>query len=246
MILKIENNKKVGNPHIKILYPGNAMGTSDSGFASIGRIDHASLPPGAFIAMHPHVNDEILSYFRSGKVKHTDSAGFSEYITPSRLMLMKAGNSFFHEEKILDDSELLEGLQIFIRPKSKDLKPEVTFYELPEVYCENKWRLLAGPNTEAPLQLTSDTWIYDIQVTGEKQIQLPVFSKNNLTLLLYIFQGSATVNDLMILSKGESVVIKDEENISIHSSKSEMVLFVTDESAPFFAGGMYSGNQNNR
>ncbi|MEO6818478.1 MAG: pirin family protein [Ginsengibacter sp.] len=245
MIFKIENNKKVGNPHIKILYPGKAMGTGDSGFASIGRIDHASLPPGAFIAMHPHINDEILSYFRSGKVKHTDSAGFSEYITPSRLMLMKAGHSFFHEEKILDDSELLEGLQIFIRPKSKDLKPEVTFYELPEVYSKNKWRLLAGPNTEAPLRLTSDTWIYDIQITGENEIELPLLSYNNLTFLLYIFQGSAVVNNLMTLSKGESIILKDEENISIHSSNSEMVLFVTDESAPFFDGGMYSGNQNN-
>ena len=245
MIFKIDNSKKVGNPHIKILYPGKAMGSKDTGLASIGRIDHASLPPGSFIAMHPHINDEILSYFRSGKVKHTDSAGFSEFITPTRLMLMKAGNSFFHEEKILDDSEVLEGLQIFIRPKEKDLTPEVQFYELPHVFSENEWRLIAGPTSDAPLQLRSDTWIYDIQITEEKQIELPVLPKKRLTLLLYVFQGSATVNNSISLSKGESVIIKDEDSITINSLQSEMVLFVTDETSEFFDGGMYSGNQNN-
>ncbi|MEJ7677960.1 MAG: pirin family protein [Segetibacter sp.] len=51
--------------------------------------------------MHPHINDEILTYLRSGKVKHTDSEGFSEFIEPTRLMLMKAGKSFYHEEKVL-------------------------------------------------------------------------------------------------------------------------------------------------
>ncbi len=244
MILKIDNSKKVGNDHIKILYPGKAMGSADTGLATIGRIDHASLNPGAFIAMHPHINDEILSYFRTGKVKHTDSTGFSEYITPSRLMLMKAGSSFFHEEKVLDDSDTLEGLQIFIRPGKKDLTPEVQFYELAMVHSENEWRLLAAPSTDAPLQLRSDTWIYDIQITGEKQIKFPSLPKKELTLLLYIFQGKATVNNSILLNKGESIVIKEEEKINIHSMESEMVLFATDEASFFYDGGMYSGNQN--
>ena len=244
MIFKIDNSKKVGNNHIKILYPGKAMGSTDTGFATIGRIDQASLNPGAFIAMHPHINDEILSYFRSGKVKHTDSTGFSEYITPSRLMLMKAGNSFFHEEKILDDSDLLEGLQIFIRPKQKDLIPEVQFYDLPSVYSENNWRLLAAPASDAPLQLTSDTWIYDIQITAETQIEMPILPKKELTLLLYVFQGTAIVNNSISLKKGESILIKEETNLKIHSTQSEMVLFATDENCIYYDGGMYSGNQN--
>ena len=244
MIVKIDNSKKVGNDHIKILYPGKAMGLTDTGFATIGRIDQATLNPGAFIAMHPHINDEILSYFRSGKVKHTDSTGFSEYITPARLMLMKAGHSFFHEEKILDDSDQLEGLQIFIRPNQQDLIPEVQFYDLPTIYSENIWRLLAGPTNDAPLQLRSETWIYDIQIKAENQIEIPAIPKKEITLLLYIFQGSAMVNNLITLHKGESILIKDEPTISLHSTQSEMVLFATDEQSTYFDGGMYSGNQN--
>jgi len=244
MLFKIDNRQKSGNPHIKILYPGAAMGLADTGLATIGRIDQAALPAGSFIAMHPHVNDEILSYFRSGKVKHTDSAGFSEHITPSRLMLMKAGRSFFHEEKILDDSDLLEGLQIFIRPRHKDLTPEVQFHELATVHSDNDWRMLAAPTDDAPLQLRSETWIYDTRIKSEKTIELPALPKEKLTLLLYVFQGEVLVNDSIALTKGESLFIKEEESLSIQSAQAELVLFVTDEKSAFFDGGMYSGNQS--
>nr|WP_278248460.1 pirin family protein [Niastella populi] len=38
-------------------------------------MDHARINPGALIPMHPHRDDEILTYLRSGQVKHLDSEG---------------------------------------------------------------------------------------------------------------------------------------------------------------------------
>jgi len=44
MILKIENDKKVGNGPIRVLYPGLAIENSkDTGLGSIGRVDHAAM-----------------------------------------------------------------------------------------------------------------------------------------------------------------------------------------------------------
>jgi redox-sensitive bicupin YhaK (pirin superfamily) len=71
MMIKTDNSKKAGNKPYQILYPGLSINNSDTGFNTLGRIDHAKFPPGALIAMHPHVNDDILTYLRSGKVKHT-------------------------------------------------------------------------------------------------------------------------------------------------------------------------------
>lgn len=243
MLKKIDNSSKVGNARISILYPGKALGTNDTGFASIGRIDQANLPAGAFVAMHPHVNDEIVSYFRSGKVKHTDSEGFSEFIEPNRLMLMKAGKSFFHEERILEENGTLEGLQIFIRPKSKDLKPEVIFHELETVQSENEWRLLTSPSNETPLQFSSDTWIYDLKITNDSVFKLPKLSTPDLTNLLYVFQGQVKINAEITLNKGESLLIKQEDVTITTDQTAELVLFTTDESSEYFDGGMYSGNQ---
>ena len=241
MLKKIDNSQKVGNNHISILYPGVQLTDHDTGYFSIGRIDQAQIYAGAVIKMHPHVNDDILSYFRSGAIRHTDSQAYSERITPSRLMLMKAGKRFYHEEAVEED---MEGLQIFIRPGEKDALPEVVFQELDEVHSKDEWRLIASPDNEkTPLQLSSQTWIYDMQANPGKEFSLPQVFDADFGLLLYVFQGEVTVNGEIGLSKGESLFINDEEVTFKTDSLAELVLFVTDTRGVYYDGGMYSGNQ---
>ena len=241
MLKKIDNSKKKGNASISVLYPGLYLSDKDTGYYTIGRIDQARILPGTVIKMHPHINDDILSYFRKGKAKHTDSEGFTETITPSRLMLMKAGNIFYHEEAIVEE---LEGLQIFIRPKEKDAKPEVIFQELEEVHSLDNWRLIASADiNKTRLQLSSDTYIYDMQAGQGKVFSLPENPREGYAYLLYVFQGSITVNGSIDLQKGESVFIRDE-NLEFKTDEyAELVLFVTNTAGAYYDGGMYSGNK---
>lgn len=244
MLYKLTNAMKQGHGPIKILLPGVPLNTGDSGIGSIGRIDHADMPPGSFIAMHPHINDEILSYFRSGRVRHTDSVGNTEFITNRKLMLMKAGKAFYHEEKILEDEGKIEGLQIFIRPEKKDLDPVVDFYDLEDIHSVNQWRMIASPETgDGLMKFRSQTYIYDIKIEGNNSIFLPQLPQDNLTLLLYVFQGNILVDDFLSVAKAESVIIKNEINTIIKTDNAELVLFCTDENAEVYDQGMYSGNK---
>lgn len=106
MIKKIENNQKTnfesGGFRIQILFPGKELESNDTGIGTIGRIDHASVSPGTVVSMHPHEDDEILTYVRNGKLKHKDSEGIIEEVSKDRLMMMNAGKLFYHEELTLD------------------------------------------------------------------------------------------------------------------------------------------------
>ncbi|WP_223233255.1 pirin family protein [Chitinophaga sp. CF418] len=216
----------------------------DSGIGSIGRIDHAEIHGGGTIPMHPHVNDEILSYFRSGEARHRDSEGFEETIGRNKLMLMKAGRSFYHEETMDGNKEPLEGLQIFIRPGRKDLDPEVTFLELEEFHSDNSWRLIASPTEQTHLRFSSETWIYDTRLLKGSSIAMPELPRRDLTALLYVYKGSATVDGELNLVKRESIVLTGEEKITLTALEdTEFVLFLTDEKTEIFKDGMYSGNQ---
>jgi redox-sensitive bicupin YhaK (pirin superfamily) len=244
MIRKIDNTMFTGHGPIKVLYPGIAVSKTDSGIGSIGRIDHPEFHGNTIIRMHPHVNDEIVSYFRSGLSEHKDSEGIIENIDKHKLMFMKAGRSFYHEEKIFGTDEPLEGLQIFIRPGAKDLDPKVVFMDLEHIHSENKWRILGSPTNETNFQFSSQTWLYDMKLPAGHEAILPELPQKGLTYLLYVFKGSAIINNDITLAKKESVVVKDE-HISIKANEdTEFVLFVTDENAEIFKGGMYSGNQN--
>src|SRR4028119_1101114 len=137
MNIKIGNKQKLSKQHggfgIEILYPGTLHpAANDTGIGTIGRIDQAKVTPGTLIPMHPHRDDEILTYLRTGMVKHLDSEGITEIISSSKLMMMNAGARFYHEELVLEEGGVLEGLQIFIRPGQGGLEPRVQFFDLPQ------------------------------------------------------------------------------------------------------------------
>lgn len=247
MLTKIDNAIKYGKQHggfgIQMLYPGLIRPQlNDSGFSTIGRIDHARITPGTLIPMHPHKNDEILTYLRQGKVKHLDSEKYTDVISNQRLMVMNAGANFYHEERVLEEGGVLEGLQIFIRPEAADLPPQVQFYQMPEAYSNNRWRKIAGKGDDYPLQIRSNTWLMDMRLEKGEEIVLPEAPSENCAFLFYVFDGKINVDEVMALATGESALIETESPIFHADETSDIVLFITQTNAAYFDGGMYSGN----
>jgi len=247
MLTKIDNSLKYGKPHggfgIQILYPGLIRPQlNDTGFATLGRIDHAKIAPGTLIPMHPHRDDEILTYLRSGRVSHLDSEENTGIISNQQLMMMNAGASFFHEERVLEEGGVLEGLQIFIRPEVAGLKPQVQFHDLQDAYSINQWRKIAGKGNDYPLQIRSNTWLMDMRLEKGQEVRLPEVPAQNLAFIFYVFNGEVQVNEKMLLITGESVLIEKENPIFIAHETSDIVLFITQTDAIHFDGGMYSGN----
>lgn len=247
MVTKIDNNIKYGKQHggfgLQILYPGLIMPQlNDTGFSTIGRIDHARITPGTLIPMHLHRDDEILTYLRSGKVKHIDSEGYTDEISNQKLMMMNAGASYHHEEKVIEDDGVLEGLQIFIRPETAGLKPQVQFYQLSEVHSKNLWRKIAGNRSDYPLKIRSNTWLMDVRLEKGQQIVLPDAPSENCAFLFYVFAGKVNVHEVMTLVTGESALVEDDNPVFRAVETSDIVLFITQTDAVHFDEGMYSGN----
>lgn len=93
---------------------------------------------------------------------HKDSEGHSDIISNHKLLLMNAGSKFYHEEKIKEESGVLQGLQIFMRPEIEGLGPQVQFHQLSQVYSYNLWRKITGNSNDYPLQIKSNIWILDM------------------------------------------------------------------------------------
>lgn len=247
MLTKIDNTIKYGKQHggfgIQILYPGLIRPQlNDTGFSTIGRIDQARITPGTLIPMHPHRDDEILTYLKSGQVKHLDSEGFTDIISNQKVMLMNAGKGLYHQEKVLEAGGVLEGLQIFIRPETGGLSPQVQFHELQTISSKNQWRKIAGNGKDYPLQIRSNTWLMDMRLEKGSAILLPEIPAENIAFLFYVFNGEIQVNENMLLNTGESVLIETENPLFNALETTDIVLFITQTNAAHFDGGMYSGN----
>ncbi|WP_344830421.1 pirin family protein [Chryseobacterium ginsenosidimutans] len=241
-IIKASEKHTHGNSifHVEILYPGANLGKTDTGFLTIGRIDHALFKPPGLVPMHPHQDDEILSYIRSGKMIHKDSTGHEEHLNGSYMMMMNAGSGISHEESAEEDVEML---QIFMRPSENDLPPKVQFYQFENIYSENIWRLVAGNAENAPLKLRVDSNIFDIRLSKSTPAKVP---ENNAEIInfLYCFNGNIKIGNETI-TKGDSVIF--EENIMLEAkTESDLILFQIKKDAEYSDTGMFSGNKFTR
>ncbi len=223
---------------IDIVYPGTALGGGDRGLGPLGRVDHARVRPGVVVAMHPHRNDEILTYLRSGTVMHEDSTGYKTEVDSRRMMLMNAGSGLMHEETNIGGRDVT-GLQIFVRPETADLPPRVQFHDFEQSHSENGWRLVAGPRSSgAPLIFRSAVKLFDQRLTS-RSTRLPDLEGD--TGFLYVLSGSVMVTGGETLETGDGLVLEGEAPELRRGTTADLVLFVLNRNARFTRAGAFSG-----
>ena len=215
-----------GGLGIEILYPGLAEPGGDSGIGAI--FDHARFTAGTVVKMHPHRDDEILTYLRRGRVRHRDSVGHVEEISPSRLMMMNAGHSFEREEELLEGP--LEAPQIFLHPRAVDLEPVVQFHNFGAAVSEGDWRLLAGPEA-APLTVRAAAWVQDRHLAAEEEAVLPPLPSTAAVRLLYVFSGRVRVAG-SVLDAGDRLLLGPGNHAVAAETASDLIFFTTDPRPP--------------
>src|SRR5699024_9227347 len=143
------------------------------------------------------------SYVRKGTMYHRDSAGIEVAITPGNLMMMNAGESFWHEETV--DEDEVEMLQIFVRPKETDLNPDIQFHEKP---VQNRdWYLMVGPeNSEAPLHVRQNVFMFDAHPRKGDTLEVPVY--DGYKQFLYVMYGEISIGEMEV-EKFEAVTDMD-------------------------------------
>lgn len=223
---------------IKRVYPGKIYkkNAADNGFGPLANIDHAFMKKGLTIKMHEHVNDEILSYVWDGVSYHKDSAGFEDTIEKGRLMVMNAGEGFWHEEKAKNED--VEMLQIFIRPRESHLPPTIQFHEKP---VDNEdWYLMVGPEgSDAPLTVRQQAYILDAHLKAHETLDVPVYE--GLKPFLYVMRGKITIGDYN-LSKYEAATDLEENLPPITAIKdTTVVLFFVEMDVSMTLDGTISG-----
>jgi len=221
--------------------PGDILGneTTDTAFGPLAIIDHAVMKTGLTIKMHEHVNDEILSYIGLGITHHKDSAGFEAPIERGKLMMMNAGASFWHEEKVKDDE--VEMLQIFVRPNETDLSPEIQFHDKP--IDNSDWYVIVGPEgSNAPLYVRQEVYILDAHPKAGEELEVPVYL--DLIPFLYVMNGEISVQNLTIGKKEALTDLVNPLPPITANEDTTIVLFFVDMNAPMSMDGTISGLKN--
>jgi redox-sensitive bicupin YhaK (pirin superfamily) len=139
---------------------------------------------------HPHDNMEIITVPIFGKLTHKDSMGHEQQIGENEVQVMSAGTGIFHSE--YNDSKEDAGiLQIWIFPKSKNIKPTYSQSWFDPKGAEGEWQFLVNGGS-SPLKINQDARISRIKLEAgtEKAYSLLPSSHGS---FLFLIEGKVEV-----------------------------------------------------
>ena len=220
-----------GQFRIHLNFPGrNHPDPDDHGYGPLATVVESFMDPDTLISMHPHQNEEIISWVPAGVMRHDDRQG-NELVTDSEhLMVMNAGSGFWHEERTLADDPPLRMLQIFVRPHSLGLSPDIQ-HEPIENPVANEWRHLFGPEgSDPPFYVRNDVNFYDARLDEGTSVELPAIT--GWDTYFYVFEGAVEANDTHF-DQTESGLLVDAEDLTVTAREDTLlVAFLTNPDAP--------------
>jgi redox-sensitive bicupin YhaK (pirin superfamily) len=163
-----------------------------------GPADHAA-GQGLVIGPHPHIGLQTFSWMIEGKILHTDSLGYRQWIHPGQVNLMTAGRGISHaEESPADEPGRFQLAQLWIALPDAERHREPSFHHYPElpVLERGGFRItvLAGTfaGERAPAEVFSPLVGIDLAAPGPARATLalnPAFEHGAMTL-----EGAARVD----------------------------------------------------
>jgi redox-sensitive bicupin YhaK (pirin superfamily) len=210
-----------GKFRIHFNFPGRAVPDHDDhGYGPLATVVESFMDPGTLIRMHQHKNEEIISWVPNGVMRHDDRQGNQLVTDSDHLMMMNAGSGFWHAEETLAEDPPLRMLQIFVRPHSLDLEPNIQHEPVPDP-VGGEWRHLFGPEgTNAPLYVRNAVDFYDCRLAAGATTTLPLEPSRH--TYLYVFNGAVEVGDepvgfteSALVSGGDDVTVTATEDATI-------------------------------
>lgn len=229
-----------GNFRTHFNFPGRNHPTHDDhGYGPLATVVESFMDPDTLISMHPHRNEEIVSWVPAGVMRHDDSDGNRLVTDADHLLVMNAGREFWHEERTLSDDPPLRMLQIFVRPHSLNLDPRIQHGPVPAP-SPNEWRHLFGPeDTDAPFHVRNRVRCRDVRLDAGVTIDLP--TTPDWDSYFYVFEGSveaggtqfAETESGLFVGADSSLSSADDSDLSLTAETDAVVVaFGIDPDAP--------------
>lgn len=192
------------------------------------------------VRAHPHIGLSTLTYLFEGTIRHRDTLGIIQDITPGGINWMTAGRGIAHSERTHPEMGLnqnLHGIQIWVAlPKDKE-ELEPSFHHIPKSDVpkiqlgKHKGTVIAGSYAghRSPVPIHSELVYLDIEIADDSKCQLDI--PTNFESAIYVAMGSISVAG-KFYRDGEMLVWDDVETIEFSSGDKARVLLLAGKAFP--------------
>lgn len=193
---------------------------------------------------HPHRGFEPITLLFQGEQLHRDSLGNESLVEAGDVQWTTAGRGIIHAEgptkEFVKKGGELEGIQLWLNLPAKDkmMTPNyqhIKSQQMPVVKDESgniAMKIVAGSQKGKTGLITTQTEVNVFMVEAAEDGEIIVDIPENHATTLYLLDGEVTINNGVILKKGEhqlAVFNTDGNAIKFSSSKKSKLIILSGE-----------------
>jgi redox-sensitive bicupin YhaK (pirin superfamily) len=180
-------------------------------FGTLRVFNDDTLSPGATWPLHPHRDNEVVTYCASGEFRHADEHGKGGILKKGWVQHTTVGRGMWHSEiNNLPDAPL-RFLQMWFLPAVRDSEPKVEQMAVEQTERTNRFLPLVSNVHPGTLPILSDARVFSCFL--EKGKTAAHFLEAGRGVYLYVLEGGPVQIDGQVLPALAAAKISDELEI---------------------------------
>jgi redox-sensitive bicupin YhaK (pirin superfamily) len=156
-------------------------------FGNLRVLNDDTLSPGAVWPLHPHTQNEVVTYIAAGEFRHEDEHGLGGVLHQGGVQHTTVGRGMYHSEINHRADAPMRFIQLWFIPEALNLPPSVEQREVDRSERTNRWLPLVSSNLPNTLPLRSDASVLASYLEPGAKLDYPVLPGRG--LYLYVLDG---------------------------------------------------------
>ena len=194
-------------------------------FGALRVLNDDTIAPGKGFGTHPHDNMEIITIPLKGDLEHKDSMGNVGAINEGEIQVMSAGTGVYHSEYNKNKDKPINLLQLWVIPKTRNIKPRYDQKSLREYKKTNAFYQILSPNQDdGGMWIHQDAWFHMGEFNQSTETEY-ITKKQGNGIYIFVIEGAFKVGDQQ-LNQRDALGVWEVKKISFVADPNSKVLLV--------------------
>ncbi len=194
-------------------------------FGALRVLNDDTIAPGKGFGTHPHDNMEIITIPLKGDLEHKDSMGNVGVINEGEIQVMSAGTGVYHSEYNKNKDKPINLLQLWVIPKTRNIKPRYDQKSLREYKKINAFYQILSPNQDdGGMWIHQDAWFHMGEFNQATETEYIIKKQGN-GIYIFVIEGAFKVGDQQ-LNQRDALGVWEVKKISFVADPNSKVLLV--------------------
>lgn len=186
----IENGTFHGHWHFSF---GDSYDPEHMNFGTLRVFNDDTLSPGATWLLHPHRQNEVVTYCAAGEFRHADENGVGGILRQGGVQHTTVGRGMWHSEINNRPDEPMRFIQMWFFPLLPDLEPAVQQKQTEKEERTGRWLPMVASDQDGALPINADAAVYAALLPAGGSLSFALGQGRG--VYLYVLEGGPVALD---------------------------------------------------